>query len=627
MSERRIFPTLLPALVLLIASAAPQTMAQPGRPVSLDVGALDHAFQARRDSLIDFYQQRSDPADYTQGGYFEIAANLYRGTNLDWAVARLDTVMQNPRGDMFWMYPFTTVMYAGQDALPEATKRKMRDLWRTYRPYRGDTENHWAMYYATLYLAAQMYPDEPGEQWFTGKTSQENMDEAEEYLRSWMDLTTTIGQGEYDSPHYMRVYIAPMALLYAYAEDPAMQQRAAMMLDYLIADFAAEELHGLFGGAHSRIYEREVIAPWRAAGASKMAWLLFGNTPFSVTGESFILALSGYEPPPILHAIATDRSEPYVHRELKRTRHRFRHSDVKNAPVYKYTFMRPEYVLGSTQGGLLQPIQQQTWSLIWNVDDPSEARNTLFSLHPYSSPIELGMYFAELEEFITEIVVRSKKEYDSPDKLTGGSPYEQVFQDEDALIALYDIEPGIKFPHVNAFFSADLQDRDEDASGWIFARGGDAFIAYYPMAPYTWEPITDVWDSTMVHQRLVSPHLKNGAVVQLSPASAYASFDAFKAAVRALPLETSTEPVPSVRFTALNGHRLTATYGETPSIDGTPVDYAAWPLFDGPFTHAAPGSRMLELRYGPMHRLLDFNTLTIKEWVDTPAPTTSQSQP
>ena len=164
------------------------------------------------------------------------------------------------------------------------------------------------------------------------------------------------------------------------------------------------------------------------------------------------------------------------------------------------------------------------------------------------------MYFAELEEFITEIVVRSKTEYDSPDKLTGGSPYEQVFQDEDALIALYDIEPGIKFPHVNAFFSADLQDRDEDASGWIFARGGDALIAYYPMAPYTWEPITDVWDSTMVHQRLVSPHLKNGAVVQLSPASAYASFDAFKAAVRALPLETSTEPVPSVRFTALNGH-------------------------------------------------------------------------
>ena len=172
MSERR--PTLnllLPVLVLLVASAATPAAAQPQRPVSLDVGELDHAFQTRRDSLIDFYQDRVAP-DLAEGGYFDIAANLYRRTNIDWAVARLDTLMQAPRGDMFWMYPFTTVMYAGRDVLPEATKRKMHDLWRTYRPYRGDTENHWAMYYATLYLAAQMYPDEPGEQWFTGKTSQ-----------------------------------------------------------------------------------------------------------------------------------------------------------------------------------------------------------------------------------------------------------------------------------------------------------------------------------------------------------------------------------------------------------------------------------------------------------------------
>ena len=129
-----------------------------------------------------------------------------------------------------------------------------------------------------------------------------------------------------------------------------------------------------------------------------------------------------------------------------------------------------------------------------------------------------------------------------------------------------------------------------------------------------------MWDEAITHQRLVSPHLKNGAVVQLAPASAFASFEAFQAAVRALPLETATEPVPSVRFTALNGRRLSATYGETPTIDGVAIDYDAWPLFDGPFTHAAPGSRQLELTYGPMHRLLDFNTLSVRDWVDTDSP-------
>ena len=39
--------------------------------------------------------------------------------------------------------------------------------------------------------------------------------------------------------------------------------------------------------------------------------------------------------------------------------------DHSTAPVYKYSYVTPDYILGSSQGGLLQPIQQQTWSLVW----------------------------------------------------------------------------------------------------------------------------------------------------------------------------------------------------------------------------------------------------------------------
>ena len=610
------------SVLLLFASALPMrtSVGQELGALRLKAADLDQAYQARRDSMIAFYADRAAP-DYSQGGYFDVAANLYRGQRLDWCLARLDTLMQSTRGDMFWMYPFVTVMYTGRDLLPDSTKRRMRELWRTYHPYRGDTENHWALYYSALYLAAQLYPDEPGETWFTGKSSEENKAEAEEYLISWMDLTTTIGQGEYDSPHYLKVFVAPMALLYAYAEDAAMRQRAAMMLDYLLADFAVELLDGFYaGGAYSRLYEREVIAPWWRP-AARLAWLLFGETPFGrYSGEAFLLALSGYAPPPILHYIARDRAAPYVHKEYKRTRHRIRYSEVKNAPVYKYVYMRPEYALGSSQGGLLQPIQQQTWGLTWAAGDDVAARSVLFSLHPYSSVKELGMYFADLQEFLTEIVVRSKTEYDSPDKLTGGSPYEQVMQHEDALIALYDIEPDVRFPHINAFFSNDLEERTEDASGWIFARGGDALIAYYPLAPYRWEPKADAWDEDVTHERLVSPHLKNGAVVQVAPASAFDSFEAFQDAVRALPLDVHTEPVPAVRFTTLGGDTLEARYGETPRVNGEAINYADWPLYGGPFLHAERGSRQLELRYGPLRRRLDFRTLTVRDWIEAPAP-------
>ena len=139
------------------------------------------------------------------------------------------------------------------------------------------------------------------------------------------------------------------------------------------------------------------------------------------------------------------------------------------------------------------------------------------------------MYFAEPWHMVTELIVRSKAEYDTADKWTGGSPYEQVFQHEDAVIALYHIPPNTRFPHVSGFFSNGLSRRETDASGWIFAQGSDALIAYYPLAPYIWRRDDD---DTM---RLHSPHLKNGAVVQVAPVSAYGSFDAFKTAILALP--------------------------------------------------------------------------------------------
>ena len=47
-------------------------------------------------------------------------------------------------------------------------------------------------------------------------------------------------------------------------------------------------------------------------------------------------------------------------------------------------------------------------------------------------------------------------------------------------------------------------------------------------------------------KRLYSPHLKNGTIVQAASADDFKDFAAFKAAMRALPLEFKLEPVPTV---------------------------------------------------------------------------------
>ena len=39
--------------------------------------------------------------------------------------------------------------------------------------------------------------------------SAENLREAGDWITSWVKLTTSRGQGEYDSPHYMAMFLIP----------------------------------------------------------------------------------------------------------------------------------------------------------------------------------------------------------------------------------------------------------------------------------------------------------------------------------------------------------------------------------------------------------------------------------
>ena len=555
-------------------------------------------FEQRVRSVVESYAHPSSSAPF---GYANIAAKLWLHEDTAACSRRMEELLAaGPSGDMFWMYPVTAVAYLDGGQLTDSARRALHDSWRTYMPYRGDTENHWVMYYTSLYLMSQLWP---GQVWYNGKSSAENMKEAAGWLESWVHLTTTRGQGEYDSPSYMGYYFLSMSYLAAWAQDPAMKKRASMMIEYLMADYAAEALDGVYVGAHSRVYDREVLEKW-AVPSSDFGWVLFGlGHPLDPPSNAilFYVLASAQRPPEILQHIASDRTEPYTHYELKRTRNRWRFFDDLHGPVYKTTYIRREYAVSSDQGGTLQPIQEHSWDVTWSVPDARGVQNTFFTLNPHSSLHELETYFTFPPDVGISGVVTSKKSYDSPDKFVGGSPYEQIFQDQDTIIALYDIAPGARFPHINGFFSKDLAEVVEDPSGWIFVRGGDALIACRPLQPYSWKPIEGGG------RRLFSPYLQNGIVVQVAARSEFADLQAFRRAILALPLEFSMEGTPWVRFRSLRGKLLEFTYGKPP------IDHSRWPLFGGPFLEAAKDSERLVMKYHEMRRTLDFRSLTITE--------------
>lgn len=616
---------------LLAATLAAPLCAQPAFTGPMPTGAVVQLADQRRaeyfnriDEVLTWRSSLVKPGDLTSD-MAAIAAKLARREDIDLCSRSVIELMKDPGSGPFWMFPVVSIAFLGRDQLSPEAQQAIRGAWSKTLQVRGDTENHWAMYYASLYLMSELYPNDPGTTWYNGKSSAENLAESRDYLIHWMDLSTTIGQGEFNATHYIGEYAIPMLYLATWAKDPAMRQRGHMMLDWLLADQFVNTLQGMMRGANARTDDTSVIERWNAL-ASVFSWLFLGNTPptgsYGGWGVYFAVAAKNYQLPEVIYRIGVDRGGDYVQRDLKRTRRRWRYSDVLMAPIYKTNYMRAEYAVGSYQGGVSDPIQAHVWDVTWTVPDPRGVHNTMFSMHPISSGADMQMYFTELpDQMIKGVAKEGKPSYDTPDKLLGSSRFERVFQDLDTVIALYDLPAGTRFPHINGFFSKDLKSVSEDKSGWIFAQGGNAYLAYRPLAAYHWEALTkykSAWDTARLEtgdKRLVSPHLKNGTIVQAASVSEYPSFDAFKQAILALPLEFKLEPTPTVKMTTLRGKKVAFTYDQAPIVNGKALDYSKWKLFEGPYLNAEKGSRKLTLTHGQLERVLDFNTLTTSDRV------------
>lgn len=564
---------------------------------SLCRAAGDNGFEARQRRLIEIVSKEPEASIYT------LAARLALRTNIPSTVHAFDSAL-----GMFHGHTLMGAYLHFRSLLPDSLHRKVREIFRSRGLYRGDTENHWVSYYTALYLAAQTWPNDDGTQWFNGRTSTENFIEAKGWLDHWITLATTIGQGEFDSPTYMPAFLIPMLVLFDGATDPAMKTKAQMMCDLLLADFAVEHLCGNYGGGHSRDYPPDIINPL-AAQTTRISWLYFGEPKRDVweevdfsprargAWESVFAGLSTYRMPALILQMATDRSKPYVQRECKRVRNVMRFGDELNIPVYKYSYVTADYILGSLQGGVLEPFQQHTWDVTFVSEKPN---NTIFTLHPYYSSHQLGMFFPEELNVLVQDVDRYKLVYTSPDKWNSTSPFEQTFQHKNVIIVLYNIAPGSHHPHIDGFFPKSLDARTVDSTGWIFCRGGNTAIAFYPLKPYVWIDEERNW-------RLRSHDLKNGVVVEVASVHSVGDYEEFVHGVRSHRVDAGNfDSTLTVSYTALSGDTLTFTYEGPRKLNGKIVDLTKTKFYDGPFMSAEVGTGIIELRYGDRTRVLDF---------------------
>ncbi|MBX3751011.1 MAG: hypothetical protein KF897_13050, partial [Opitutaceae bacterium] len=200
-------------------------------------------------------------------------------------------------------------------------------------------------------------------------------------------------------------------------------------------------------------------------------------------------------------------------------------------------------------------------------------------------------------------IVRQRPYYADPNKWIEGSPYEDAFQADSAVIALYDIPADAGRQHINGFFPRHIAERREEGN-WIFCRADNIYFGVWTSVPGTWHR-EDTYD------RLTIVHPKTAVILEAAAAKDHASFDAFCARLKQNG-PAFDEKSLTATYTNLQGRRIEFTHHDRRSVDGVAADLARWPLFEGPWMNAQRHTGVITLQHGDERVVLDFNQNVVR---------------
>jgi hypothetical protein len=135
------------------------------------------------------------------------------------------------------------------------------------------SENHQINYHAAQFLAGELF----GEDTFknTVKLGTYHRDLGRARVLRWIDVKARSGFSEWDSNNCFINTSAALMNLAELARDPEVAKRAAMILDVMFFDIAADSFRGSYGSPHGRTYPRGITAGGAlddTAALQRIAW-------------------------------------------------------------------------------------------------------------------------------------------------------------------------------------------------------------------------------------------------------------------------------------------------------------------------------------------------------------------
>jgi len=293
-------------------------------------------YEQRKQRVIDLLAGKPIREDDPTFDSYEVEAmlslaRLAKGTDLeaankyfaDWGPTHDPSQYNDNFTYTYWIRAY--FMYKDTDRLTVAAKSRMLTKigqeWRNYRPH--GSENHTMCHASNIYLARQLYGDDLST------------------MRSWLINRfvnrAKTGWHEFNSS-YEAVTTWGIWNLADFVEDPVIKKLATMTLDWLLAEYAVENLNMYRGGPFHRNY----TTAWDDQYAMDIGanYVFFGNYVVRGTPAALHAALSDYRAPKVVVDIAIDR-------------------DGKGSYVLKarrpkgnlYYYVTPEFVLACAQNG------------------------------------------------------------------------------------------------------------------------------------------------------------------------------------------------------------------------------------------------------------------------------------
>jgi len=461
-------------------------------------------------------------------------------------------------------------------------------LERDYSSMFG-SENHALMFRVARYLAAQYYQDETFVQY--GKTAEQAYKEDGAYIYEFIRFRARQGWGEFDSTCYGGEIVLILTTLFDYTDNADLKQLVRMMLDLILLDMVNDSLHGLYGGAHGRIYPGDALFNDRSS--------LFAYYTFFI-GDKFAdrckslphpcALLTSYRPSPIVFAVLNKRTLPFENREVKHLHSMFswiqeniQYDRLKaiDGKISKSTYVTEDYLLGAVNFEDAYPAgaefysdaeyahhQQHEWDLTFT--DTVNVR--IFTQHP------------------------GDDENHTHNEWTGdrGCCCGTFYANHDTALAMYDIVNEKEVKYIHAFVPLAAFEQVVKQEKYLFLKHGKLYVSLYFDNGYT---VTGEGD--FANRELISNGTQNACVCRVEYCRNYEDMDEFIKHMTSLPVVFDREKL-MVSFDGISMDK------QGNSEHGIPNVYPYAKTYDCPNMQSEWNSGIIHCQAGDETETLDF---------------------